>query len=117
MEPKIPKMSKKKRKVWIEACEKLLEWYQTGKNNLGNCPFCETIGNVGYEGCYRCIWMWFTGMPCTDYVSAIKGDFIKTNEEECIGKRIKSLREERPLCWRKLRIRQLKIWIKKLEEE
>lgn len=109
MKPKIPKMSKKKRQEWIDACKKLLAWYQK-KEIITCCPFCSIIINrpnvKAVSRCHvgGCIWNWFTGGRCSDYIYT-KG------RRYCVG----DLRKNRPLKWTHIRIKQLKQWIRTLE--
>lgn len=99
MKPKIPKLTKKERRMWIKALKGTLERYKN-KEIHADCLLC----NMSLS-CGDCVWRWFTGMSCNTYMR------LKTKQWR--------LRLEvwitRPR-WVKMRIRQIPQWIKKLEE-
>lgn len=99
MKPKIPKLTKKERRIWIKALKEVLDKYKkTGEpSDHCLCSLCSVCGD-----CWDCIWVYFTGMFCAIY--------YKKHFKKCrLG-----FRSSR---WVKLRLRQIPRWIKKLEEE
>ena len=99
MKPKIPKLTKKKRRIWIGALKKLLNSYES-KINL-RCPLCEIAEVNCNENC-DCPWYWFMGSGCETYA-------YKKFDCSVVGLRI-----HKDPRWVKLRVRQIPRWIKNL---
>lgn len=101
MKPKIPKLTKKERRTWIEALKGTLERYKN-KKSYTDCLLCE-VGNK----CFNCVWVWFVGKWCIEY------------RDKYLAKYTKDIRKHHfsnPL-WVKLRLRQIPRWTKKLKED
>lgn len=107
MKPKIPKLTKKERRMWIKALREILDYYEEKTEESIGCPLCEVSSIISHKICHAgnsCPWYWFTGYSCN--VCSDK-DFNETAWD---------LRVSRNSRWVKMRIRQIPQWIKKLEE-
>ena len=105
MKPKIPKLTKKERRMWIKALKEILYYYEE-KDEIVGCPLC-SASRISGNLCNvdnSCPWYWFTGDSCNAYSDK---DFNETAWD---------LRKFRNPRWVKLRLRQIPRWIKKLEE-
>ena len=100
MKPKIPKLTKKERRMWIKALKDVLYNYENEIPEW-NCPLCNISKKIN---CSDCVWWWFIGMTCSDYLD-FKGKQWQKYPLYFSAPR-----------WVKLRIRQIPRWIKKLEE-
>lgn len=99
MKPKIPKLTKKERRMWIKALKGTLERYKNEESH-SDCLLCNSCLD-----CFCCVWMWFTKMSCTSYMA--------TKRKQWHKKEIIWITHPR---WVKFRVRQIPQWIKKLEE-
>ena len=87
----------------IEALKELLKAYQE-KRPLEGCPLCLVSWKIGLsKNCEGCPWVWITGMSCVRWNH-------KRNYTTIQKYKLDSPHEI------KLRIRQIKMWIKILEK-
>jgi hypothetical protein len=105
MKPKIPKLTKKERRMWIKALKELLDWYKKKKKLRYGCPLCTILPKGLCIRSHHCVWYWFTGYSCNSFTAIENFDFDAYE-----------LNKSRNPRWVKLRLRQIPRWIKKLEE-
>ena len=84
------KISKEKKRKWLEAIDKLLRHYQ-GKEKLDDCPICGDCGT--------CIWIELEKKYCHDYATEKFSTNFRANLFQC----------ENPE-WMKDSIKRLKRW-------
>ena len=101
MKPKIPKLTKKERRMWIRALKGTLKMYKNEK--FVGCPLCGVTRTFCVKS-HHCVWYWFTGYSCNTFA------------EENFRSPAWELNKSRNPRWVKLRLRQIPQWIKKLEE-
>ena len=108
MKPKIPKLTKKERRMWIKALKELLNYYKDKGIKMVGCSLCEISVAITRGKCTMnkyCPWYWFVNISCSTY--SIK-NFSKVAWD---------LRKSRNRKWVEIRVDQIPRWIKKLEED
>jgi len=94
-------MTKKEKQEWLNAID-LMEKHYRGEVHLGYCLFCKVA-----DDCNTCLWVIFEGKYCHEFARPYckKDDFGVGN-----------LRDRPTRHWRKIRLKQLADWRKRLEE-
>ena len=91
----------------IKELKRTHDEYITGTHSIAACGLCKVSVNYGYFGlrCGTCLWVWFTGDTCIDYYLKrnLRIAYLSSNNPK--GKSTRSNRKK-----------QIKRWIKKLEE-
>jgi hypothetical protein len=107
MKLKIPKLTKKERRMWIEALQELLNYYKGETKRKECCLLCKISATISNNSCIKskhCPWYWFTGGSCSEFANAKR-----------YKQPIYYLRIHRNSYWVKLRVRQIPQWISTLQ--
>ena len=98
---------------WINACQKVLDYYNGVPNEVqAICPFCVIVDSYKFDAdCEYCIWNFFTGASCEIY--AEKNIKISKRGYFSFSAYLKYTKNKH---WVALRKKQLPKWIEKLKK-
>ena len=121
---KLKLLIKKHKQEWIATCQTLLDCYNNFLNYFP-CPFCKVAKSICKKEepivclfgdyCKYCVWYFFTGYDCANYMKAKKFTNVELSKEQLLGF-VAYLRNSRNKRWVRLRKKQLSKWIEKLKK-